>query len=739
MVTWGDFEVDFDRVLGRGGMSIVYEGRQISLNRPVAIKVLKMDLASEDKDFVDRFHREAQVIAKLIDPRIVQVFGAGEMEGQFFYAMERVEGEDLQKRIRKGEPFSENEILKIAENVAAALEIGWKHKIVHRDIKPSNIILTDESQVKVMDFGLAKTVGSNAELSSVVMGTPKYMSPEQATGQQCDIRTDLYSLGVVLYEVAVGRAPFESDDMQALMYKQIYEDAPPPRRIRPELSEPIEMMILRLLNKFPDKRYQLPRELIQDIERIRARQKVAGRTLAVVRKAAEARARPKRVSSRPALLAAVLVLVCGVAVGIYWPAIRGALGLVPPPGPSANGGGLTTPPENPAPGPEEEMFKELYRKGMDAYLRGEWGDSRRSLEAALNQLSVSDPRRERVETNMLRAWSEETRIKALEAERREDFVEAERLWNDLYKYDSAEETQKRAARAKFRHGLREAEQREQDGQWLMALQQYQSLLGTASDPSLVQTRIEFCNMVIAGMAAYEAGDFRKAYDQITNSLKYGRAEGILRPIRDEAGRRLEESSSAVVLEAKRRGFELAAAGKWKEALKELEIAAPLAARDSELARRLRQVREAVAAPEGMIYVPEGAFDMGSDEGPMEWGPRRPRATEAFYIDRREVTRREYAEFLEQRKDHLRCHEKEPPNKDHTPLFWDPKKDPDAPVTGVDWYDAVSFAAWRGKRLPTEAEMEKAAAFDGASGKSRLYPWGNHFQRDGDVSAWGAQG
>lgn len=749
MPVWGDFEVDLSRVIGRGGMSTVYEGRQISLKRPVAIKVLKTDLAKEDKDFVDRFHREAQVIARLIDPRIVQVFGAGEVDGQFFYAMERVDGEDLQKKLRSGEPFSENEILRIAENVAAALEIAWKHKIVHRDIKPSNILITADGQVKVMDFGLAKHLEGNVEMSSVVMGTPKYMSPEQATAQPCDIRSDLYSLGVVLYELAVGKAPFEADDFQALMYKQIYEDAPPPRRFRPELSEPLEMMILRLMNKFPDKRYQDPRELIQEIDRIRSRQKVAGRTVSVVRRAAEARARPpRRGSNRFAALAAILLVLSGVALGVNWTAVRERLGFGPMPlAPPGSGGGPSVPPSTPqARLPGDDLFAELYRKAMDAYSRGDWGEACRSLEAARSELAPDDPRRENVEKHYAKAWTEDTRAQAEAADRVEDYAKAGRLWRELYERDRSDAYLQRMIESMFRQGIQEAYQMELDGQWSLALQRYESLRADAPEPSLVQNRVEFCSTVLAGVQAFESGDYRRAKDHMTKALSYGRMESAVRPLWQEADKRLSEQMQQEVERrlgelqiSRQRGLDLAAAARWDEAMQELQVAAPLAEKDPALAEKLREVRMALAAPEGMVFVPAGPFDRGVDDGPPEWGPRHKHVTGAFYVDAREVTRREYAEFLARFTDHSRCHEHEPPNKDHKPLFWDPTSDPEAPVTGVDWFDAYAYAAWAGKRLPTEAEFEKAAAFDGVTGRSRTYPWGSHYRAEAGVSPWGAAG
>src|SRR6185503_7076517 len=164
--TWGDFEINFERLLGRGGMGAVYMGRQISLNRPSAIKILKQDLTS-NPEFVKRFHREAALLARLVDNHVVQIFGAGEAE-------------DYASKVRKGHKFTTEEVLKVGEAVGLALQAAWRHRIIHRDIKPSNILLTKQGgQTKVMDFGLAKNPDSDLTESEVIMGTAKYMSPEQ--------------------------------------------------------------------------------------------------------------------------------------------------------------------------------------------------------------------------------------------------------------------------------------------------------------------------------------------------------------------------------------------------------------------------------------------------------------------------------------------------------------------------------------------------------------------------------
>src|SRR5580765_1705905 len=160
------------------------------------------------------------------------------------------------------------EVLKVGESVGIALQSAWRHRIIHRDIKPSNILLTKDQQTKVMDFGLAKNPESDLTESEVIMGTAKYMSPEQATGGACDIRSDLYSLGVVLYELSAGQPPFTGEGATAIMYQHVHKPPTPPRKINPSIPVPIEAMILRLIAKDPEARYPSPDALVAAIRGI---------------------------------------------------------------------------------------------------------------------------------------------------------------------------------------------------------------------------------------------------------------------------------------------------------------------------------------------------------------------------------------------------------------------------------------------------------------------------------------
>lgn len=253
--------------IGSGGMGHVYKARQPSLDRMVALKVLPKAVAA-NQEAVDRFYREARSSARLIHPNIVQIYTVGQERGVPFFAMEYVIGEDLEKKLGRGERFSVEEAVGILASVAMALACAEDHSIVHRDIKPGNVMIDQHGVVKVMDFGLAKAVGfigTGITQDGLILGTPTYMSPEQAEGKDLDVRSDIYSLGVVFYELLCGEPAFRADDPVALIYMHINKEPEPPRSIRPDVPEEVERVVLKCLAKGPGDRYQTARELLSDL------------------------------------------------------------------------------------------------------------------------------------------------------------------------------------------------------------------------------------------------------------------------------------------------------------------------------------------------------------------------------------------------------------------------------------------------------------------------------------------
>jgi serine/threonine protein kinase len=255
--------------LGKGGMGVVYLARQESLDRLVALKVIPESL-THDLDFVQRFQREARAAAKFVHPNVTQIYSVGEDQGVHYYAMEYVEGEDLSQRLRRVGKLPMEEAIRTVQGVASALAYAQELGIVHRDIKPSNFMIGKRSEVKVMDFGLAKGFADQSDLTQpgMVVGTVHYMSPEQGRGEPLDTRSDLYSLGVVLYELLTGRVPFKADTPSAGIYMHIHEPPLPPRELNPEIPEQLERIVLKTLAKRKEDRYASPAELISDLDRI---------------------------------------------------------------------------------------------------------------------------------------------------------------------------------------------------------------------------------------------------------------------------------------------------------------------------------------------------------------------------------------------------------------------------------------------------------------------------------------
>lgn len=254
------------RLLGRGGMAEVYQAYDPDLDRHVAVKVIHPHLAS-DADFGERFRREAKLVASLRHPHIVQLFDYDVADGQPFMVMEYLDGGTLKEHLarhREGDhKMPLGEVGRLLERLADALDQAHAQGAVHRDIKPTNIIFTARGEPVLTDFGIAKILSDAAQLSASgsIVGTPAYMSPEQAAGGAVDARSDLYSLGVVLYEMVTGRVPFEGDSPTAVMLQHLSESPPPPRTFNPNIPTAVEGMILRALAKKPEDRFASAGEL----------------------------------------------------------------------------------------------------------------------------------------------------------------------------------------------------------------------------------------------------------------------------------------------------------------------------------------------------------------------------------------------------------------------------------------------------------------------------------------------
>ena len=320
--------------LGKGGMAEVYKAYQPSLDRYVAIKILHPIVAT-DQQFLDRFQREARSVATLRHQHIVQIFDFGNQGKTYFMVMEFVDGQTLKQKLNalrgEGHVMSPEEASKILNQVAQALDYAHERGLIHRDIKPANILLTSEGDAVLSDFGIARMIESTRQTMTGVVGTPEYMSPEQGQGMELDTRSDIYALGVVLYEMLTGGMPYQADTPLAIIFKHVRDPLPLPRQVNSDIPELVERVILKSLAKSPGDRHASAGEMATALERaVQGKEpaEIHERPTEVIAPAREpARpqpkpapaAKPSRAWGRIAAIGIVPLLLCGLAaVGVIF-------------------------------------------------------------------------------------------------------------------------------------------------------------------------------------------------------------------------------------------------------------------------------------------------------------------------------------------------------------------------------------------------------------------------------------
>lgn len=252
--------------LGRGGMGIVFQAYDKQLNEQVAIKILS-PMLSTNSEALERMKREVSAARRITHPNVIRIHDIAEAGGLNFVSMEYFNGTTLKDHIRSQGPMSLMQAFNIASQICDGLDAAHRQGIIHRDLKSQNIIMNSAGQIKIIDFGLAHTAHlEGLTATGLIMGTPEYMAPEQVEGKKVDERADLYSLGIILYEIFTGKVPFSGDSAIAVGFKQMKEDPPSPRSVNPQLPEAVEKVILKALAKMPLQRYQSAADLKEQLE-----------------------------------------------------------------------------------------------------------------------------------------------------------------------------------------------------------------------------------------------------------------------------------------------------------------------------------------------------------------------------------------------------------------------------------------------------------------------------------------
>jgi serine/threonine protein kinase len=253
--------------LGQGAMGVVYKARDPLIDRVVAIKTINLGLAMDEKEeYEGRFYQEAKAAGRLNHPNIVTIYDVGKSGDVAYIAMEFLEGRELRDILKEGILLPVEQVLNIVAQVALGLAYAHEHDIIHRDVKPSNIMVIRDGHVKITDFGIARMASSSVRTQTgMVLGSPKYMSPEQVMGKNIDQRSDIFSLGVMLYEMLTGQAPFDGENVNAIMYQTLNAVTPPPSTLNPSVPEMVNFIVAKALAKGVEDRYQNAKDFADDL------------------------------------------------------------------------------------------------------------------------------------------------------------------------------------------------------------------------------------------------------------------------------------------------------------------------------------------------------------------------------------------------------------------------------------------------------------------------------------------
>ena len=412
--------------IGRGAMGVVYQGYDPKIDRIVALKTIRKDRLAESRDVEDlvtRFQKEVRATGKLVHPNIIIIYDTGEDEETAYIAMEYIEGDTLENLIQKGIRFPMEKIIDIIDQICDGLEYTHRQGIVHRDLKPSNIMLVKGERVKIADFGISKAVGASSSpltQAGILLGTPSYMSPEQIAGREIDGRSDIFSLGIILYQLLSGEKPFVGDTIPTLLYNIVNKDPSPPSQIDSRIPSNYDEVIAKALEKNPDKRYQTAKHFVEDLKRVYRGEGLMEapsiETTMTVTEGVSEEIYPKR--NRYGLLAGIAVLLLALVLGgYYWMYYR-----TPVP-PEEEGVSevrveerVTTPVEKgpvkpvPLPAPVGTIAVSSIPSGASVFLDGKPQET--PTPTVIGKVTVGEKYEIRVEKEGFKGWSKTVELKS---------------------------------------------------------------------------------------------------------------------------------------------------------------------------------------------------------------------------------------------------------------------------------------------------------------------------------------